>query len=854
MLQSLFFKLSKLSLRSKLAFAIFMVLLFSVSLNSTLSYINFEKRLTQTSDSVYQIILAETHHTINNTVGLGLPLASINNIETLLIKQQQQVPGITSIQVRDTQGNALFQGGNPPKAQDRLLSLPIHNAFNQLEGQLALYYDSQRLNDKQAALRTQQFYYGAIWVLGCTLFGFICLKFILSGILRRVKRAAAALGDVEQLSSDEIKQHLFDANKNLNILSKEETTKFARFKVKRFPWLILGLAFILTVLSNLGSSYQSMAYFAKQYQPELEYKSQVIANTLSQTINQVLSYGVPLTKLKGLEQEFAFYTDNHPEILGVQLTAQNTIWLQYPSLPIEQKNILAHQVPLQNNQASIKIISDGNTITNMLKESLLDMVTILIASCLVVTEILLFLCAFTIISPWRQLQRMLNKAIREQFSSRGYISANDEIGRLQHGINQAMDKISQDQKAEVLSKQQLSFVRLPLFLLVFAEASSLSFFPSFVNSFEFQSSWISPSLITSLPISLFMLVWAISLPFAGYWSDKVGRRKAFIVGGVITALGLIFTALAQSLPQLIIIRAFTAVGYGIVFISAQGYVSDTTDDNNRTKGMATFLSAFFSGSLCGAAIGGILAEKLGFSATFLLSALMAIASVILVTVFFEKQKQLNLSQKPLALNDFKYLFSNKYFALISLFSAIPAKIVLTGFLYYICPVYLKHLGESSAASGRIMMAYGLAIIIISPLSAILVDKLKSKLTFVFIGGLLSAIALLSIDYMPGPLGLLAIVIAIGIAHGIGVSPQIPLIVERSLSSQVDKGKIIGIFRLTERIGNVSGPLLAGLCLSLFGFNETIIAFGLVLLASSLALISLFMIFDSFDKRKLEQGK
>ena len=47
----------------------------------------------------------------------------------------------------------------------------------------------------------------------------------------------------------------------------------------------------------------------------------------------------------------------------------------------------------------------------------------------------------------------------------------------------------------------------------------------------------------------------------------------------------------------------------------------------------------------------------------------------------------------------------------------PAKIILTGFLYYLAPMYLAHLGNSQSATGRIMMLYGLMMVLMTPLAA-----------------------------------------------------------------------------------------------------------------------------------------
>ena len=115
------------------------------------------------------------------------------------------------------------------------------------------------------------------------------------------------------------------------------------------------------------------------------------------------------------------------------------------------------------------------------------------------------------------------------------------------------------------------------------------------------------------------------------------------------------------------------------------------------------------------------------------------------------------------------------------------------------------------------------------------------------GGVLSALAMLNITFIDGSFGLLLIVVLIGIAHGISVSPQIPLIMDLLSDQGIDNGKVIGIFRLTERIGNVLGPLLGGLALSLFGYNMTIMIFGLALLISASILYFFYSTFLKKDK-------
>ncbi|MCW8332975.1 MFS transporter [Vibrio paucivorans] len=831
------------SLRAKLSFAILSVLLFSISLNTVLNYLNFEKRIVQTSDSIYDIVLEETENDINQAISLGLPLSAISNIQALLDRRISLAPGITSISVEAANGVVLFQATTQESESDRELTSTITNTFGVVEGRLKLHYSIDQLEKQTAFILNMQLFYALFSVLVASICGFIFLKVLLAGISNRVKKADSILASSENVTVETLQ----DAHRALSF--SQSKSKWNQKREKHFPLFVIVLAIVLTISANVASSYLSLNKFSQLYELKLEQKSNLIGDALTTMVDRLLSQGVPIDRLQGLEEEFAFYTEGHEEITAIALSNEDAHLYHYPETTGDLSNA-SHIEVGSRSQIHLNISTDENILLKMLKESLMDMLTVLVASCLVVSEIILFMCNFMIISPWHQVKKVFMTINRDIVSHVAKVTSRDEIGQLLERANSAIVKLNPEQETKLIESQDYRFIRLPLFMLVFAEAASLAFFPNYVASLENSYGWIPENLVTSLPISLFMLCWALSLPFAGYWSDKVGRRHSLMVGGIITGLGLFGTAITQSLEILLVTRAITAVGYGIVFISAQGYVSDTTNDNSRTKGMATFLSSFFSGSLCGAAIGGILADKLGYSATFIFAGLLAFASVALVSVFFERTNVNNNSQ-PVKLSDFSILLSNKYFALITICSAIPAKIVLTGFLYYICPVYLQFLGESSAASGRVMMAYGLAIIVISPISAILVDKFNNKIAFIFIGGLISALALLNIYFVQGTLGILMIVIFIGIAHGVCVSPQIPLVIELLSSQGINRGKVIGIFRLTERIGNIAGPMLAGLALSVFGYNFTIMLFGGALLASSLALLLFFFTFTRLDQKSLE---
>lgn len=649
------------------------------------------------------------------------------------------------------------------------------------------------------------------------------------------------------------------------------------------------IAVLVIVLGTAISAWISLGLIKGSLQPAQQEKAAILAQSTDRLVLHLLNQGVPLDRFGRMEQVLAKRLQGHADLeylaiyqpekerILYQAMAGSSPLSEITSLVEAETQFALYRYPLmQDGQqiAEVWVGFDPSFMAQVFEEIGYDIVTILVVTLLLAMELLIFITTYHIKTPMTGIHSMLDRVANKDLREVVRFSGKDELSHLGGRISAAIVGMTTMLKTAATGKwmaqgyklpegdpkqvglTRLSFVRPPLFLVIFSESMSLSFFPAYVNALYEPVPGLSPAMVIGLPISIFMLIWALSLPVAGQWSDSVGRKRAFMVGAGLTAVGLLLTAWCDNLWQLLIVRSITAVGYGVVFITAQGYVTDNTTVENRTRGMAMFLSGFFSGSLCGAAIGGILADRIGFEATFVLSAILSLASAVFVMQFFEPKAKKSEAPPPAALSfrDFTTLLTDKYFLLITFLSAIPAKLLLTGFLYYTGPVYLAELGANQSSVGRVLMAYGLAIVLISPLSAWLGDRLKNKTAFIFLGGGLSALALLAAYLIPGVYGMFAGVLLLGVAHAVGISPQLSLLTEKvKLRNGLTLGKTIGIFRLTERIGNIAGPLVAATLISLLGFQNSFLWLSTGVAASLILLVVFYSIFRAMDQRQLQEA-
>lgn len=114
----------------------------------------------------------------------------------------------------------------------------------------------------------------------------------------------------------------------------------------------------------------------------------------------------------------------------------------------------------------------------------------------------------------------------------------------------------------------------------------------------------------ALHVSLLAAVYAfMQLFFAPLWgrlSDSLGRRPLLAIGLIGFAIGQALCGFATSLLTLYAIRLGTGIFSAAIIPAAFAFVSDTTSDEDRTRGMAQLSAAGGVGFVIGPAIGGLL--------------------------------------------------------------------------------------------------------------------------------------------------------------------------------------------------------------------------------------------------------
>jgi len=387
---------------------------------------------------------------------------------------------------------------------------------------------------------------------------------------------------------------------------------------------------------------------------------------------------------------------------------------------------------------------------------------------------------------------------------------------------------------------QIGKVRAPLFLFILAEELTRSFLPTYVKTLPIPIPGLSPEIAMGLPISLFMLIVALAQPHLGAFSERVGHRRAMLVGAGIAALGFLATAFASTVLDLLIWRSLCALGYAMVFVAGQGYVLEQASASKRARNFAVFVGAIMVATVCGPSIGGILADNIGERMTFGVSALLALGSIVAMRHLPDRQPSDpdRAATRAPRLREIGALLLNARFMAVTGLAAMPAKIVLTGICFYLVPLYVLSIGDSQAITGRLLMSYAVVMVLMTPLSAALASS-RERMEWLVGGGLVvSGLGASLLLANGGTLWVFASIVLIGLGQSLSISAQSALVAEHCSREVAGMGEsaVYGVYRLLERIGNALGPVLAGFLLLSFGYRVSFVAIGALAILSGIAFL------------------
>ncbi len=303
-------------------------------------------------------------------------------------------------------------------------------------------------------------------------------------------------------------------------------------------------------------------------------------------------------------------------------------------------------------------------------------------------------------------------------------------------------------------------------------------------------------------ISLFTVAAALSRPFSGKWTDRIGRIKVMIIGvGVSFLVGLMYPW-ALTVLGFLFLRFFHGFSTGFKPPGTAAYTADVVPARRRGEAMGVLGVSASMGMATMPALGGFIGPTFGWDVMFYCSSFFALLSILVLA----GMKETLPDPEPLSLKLFKVswkdVFEPRVFtpSLVLLFATMPFGIILT-----IMPDFSDHLGFEN--KGSIFSVFMISSILVRVFAGRLSDRFGRRV--VLAGGLTTMVlALIIISLAETQLQLIIGSFVFGLANGFN-SPTI-MAWAVDLADDRHRGRAMSTFFLSLEIGIGTGAFFSGL--------------------------------------------
>lgn len=776
-----------------------------------MNYAKFDSTLEGRERARHGMLAAHLAKTIEARLALGLELEPTPSLQAALRQELTHDPRLHALVALDNAGvqrilatleddpgqPALWQRARraaisgqpmPEQAHSGTLALPLQNAFGVRAGWLVLEFDLSA-PQRQAQQAFRRLWPSAVGALALTIL-------LLAALGPRWSRGLRE----EELPEDAPAPAL-------------HAQRERRRRSIRQLGLLLSLLLMLVQGAIAWRAYDVFSEVGTEDAPRL---AATFAHTLTPGLERALEHGIPLSKLRGvddwLQQAFAagaefasvtiedagehplFRVDN-PHATPNRDESDDSLF-RFPLL-------LDHEV-----MGNLAVTVDPHPLAERTRQLGIEFATLLVIGVLLSMEILHGLLA------------------RNQHA---------HVDDPQHADGRHA------QAAE--AARMLARLRLPLFLYFTGSELPRAFLPMWARQLAGQvlprwwegtwlESWfgvfnlLPEAVRNTLPISLFLLTIALVSPFAGRQSARHGPRRLLHTGLVLALAGHVTAMLADSLLTLCVARILTGASSGFLTVATFDFIGRS---GARARGMAVYLAAYVAAGICGAGLGSLLVDRTGTSGVFavgIVFTVLAFLSVLNLPTLGET------SQKPTPLaGALWHLLRQPRFLGLLVLVGLPMQLLQQGLLFYWAPLALSAQGEPTSFIGLTMMAYFFLVLLLNAPAARWADRSGRHAGIVLAGLAIAGLTALASGMIDTPVAIALSVAAIGVIWAAGFPAQGALVLrldERDLAG-VPPTVAVGVYRMVERIGAMLAAPAIALLVASAGYADTANLIGILLI-------------------------
>jgi MFS family permease len=380
--------------------------------------------------------------------------------------------------------------------------------------------------------------------------------------------------------------------------------------------------------------------------------------------------------------------------------------------------------------------------------------------------------------------------------------------------------------------QQWNRVRRVLFLTVFID---LLGFGVAVPVLAFVAKDYGASgMILGLILGSFSVMQFLFSPIWGRLSDRIGRRPVIIGSLIGNVAGFLTFAFASNVAMLFAARILTGIAAASV-PTAQAYIADSTDEQNRAKGMSLIGMAFGFGLVLGPPIGGLLSSwgvDLRLAPNLLpgAAAAMLSATALLMAIFglpeSLKQKSEPAAKRfsPVDRETWSLFFRTRALRLSG-----GALAILMCTLASLAPILVlvgrDRYGLAARDVGYLLGVMGIVVVILQLTAT---HRLSTRLGDIGAGMIGAGALVIGLLLVPITKSLAVLVVAtclMGMGQGL-VNPTLSAFISKVAPSS-HRGGILGLAHSLNALARVAGPPIAGFAYDAYGTPGALLSMALL---------------------------
>lgn len=373
-----------------------------------------------------------------------------------------------------------------------------------------------------------------------------------------------------------------------------------------------------------------------------------------------------------------------------------------------------------------------------------------------------------------------------------------------------------------IARSNLLFLYLAVFVAIVGFGMVFPLLPFYAQSFGANATQIG------LLAAVFSIGQFFASPIVGRISDRFGRKPVLGIALLGVSLSFLIFGLAKSLSWLFISRFLHGIFSSGAFPIASAYIGDSTPKQERVKYMGRLTAMLSLGFIVGPALSGFLSAS-NPTLPFFVASLVAFLSSLFIFLFLpeslrEKAEKLiikeGLVNVKAIIQGLRSEFGILFFLLFSWAFAIANFQVAF-------PLFSEErFNFGGSQTGFVFALVGIVSAIVQWVLLPRLVKIFQEFPTIALGVFIMSAGQFLIPFSSKVLFLTLFVLISGLGGSLLRPTANAVLSERTLEGQ---GTTMGLAFSFESLGRMTGPLLAGVLISLFGTQSQFVLTALLLI-------------------------